>query len=904
VGARLSALAYRVWEELMDELGLLMATAEKRQCGQHLQWNGTGIASQLGFGWIAKAKLLSSISAILSCLDGTITFSEYHSLLGLLEHFTFSSSLRRNRMYGLWHPFRQKTTPEPDTIIRPTVLMRKQLNRWLTFLRSNAGVSALKAIPKSVAVRASNGISLGTVFTATSDAATDKVTAGLGAWCHGLWWSYKCSAAEALIPIVVLEFIAALVTFFTFAPLLGDPAATKHKFHLRIDALSSPQVLADDCAHAAVLEALHLAVSCTKLWQQWAPHMVVSHLHGIGNEFADAASRADLERLARLAAQVKASPKEKQPGPMLAALLATATRTLSEEEMHISETQANNATKASHAMHNGASPQPRPLTTTEMDLALGQANTPTSASYVGFSSVACSILLGEPGAARMNRAPPTKPQRKPVLAKHAYDLKQARGLSACAVLLHQQLHQPAAVHSASQPTPSPKARNAHWRPQKCQPSCHAPVTRDGNWSSSSRFKPEYSLKPKQLSYIRYKLNKVRTLGRNKRTVKGERGHWAKWLKFCMEHSIDPWRDDADANSGRDQAGYQEEIDIICAFVQQVLSEMREGGRGRPAPLPSSAMNVFRGIRRVHAKQSPPIYMIPTKAVNDTLAGLNEQYKQRYGFRMLLPRRKEPWRRKWVTAISKARHNTSLKLAGRQVDQSLFFTSWFALWDTLCQTGFRKAEIAVAREGDFAWHEHLTRASLLWRIKGVTHADPSEALLRTAGESDCAILTPACSKTDSHGVIWGDKPIYLPIRFGADYCAALSLMQLETRFPLHGRTRARQPLFQMGAGKPFTFYCLSKVLDDLKDTFLPVDVNHNLFTYHSCRIYLATSLGSDKSVTPEQIQAICRWQSAKSLGIYNRMQPHQYVTLLDRANSAVITSYTAANLPCIDSYEGV
>ena len=59
VGARLSALAYRVLEELMDELGLLMATAEKRQCVQHLQWNGTGIASQLGFGWIAKAKLMS-----------------------------------------------------------------------------------------------------------------------------------------------------------------------------------------------------------------------------------------------------------------------------------------------------------------------------------------------------------------------------------------------------------------------------------------------------------------------------------------------------------------------------------------------------------------------------------------------------------------------------------------------------------------------------------------------------------------------------------------------------------------------------------------------------------------------------------------------------------------------------
>ena len=155
------------------------------------------------------------------------------------------------------------------------------------------------------------------------------------------------------------------------------------------------------------------------------------------------------------------------------------------------------------------------------------------------------------------------------------------------------------------------------------------------------------------------------------------------------------------------------------------------------------------------------------------------------------------------------------------------------------------------------------------------------------------------KLHSHGVIWGDNPVYLPIRFGADHRAALSLMRLEKRFPLHGKARARQPLFQMGAGKPFTFCYLFRVLDDLKDNFLPVYVNNKLFTYHSCRIYLATSLDS-----PEKIQAICRWQSARSLGIYNRMQPQQYVTLLDGANSAVITSYTTTNLQCIDSYEEV
>jgi hypothetical protein len=120
--------------------------------------------------------------------------------------------------------------------------------------------------------------------------------------------------------------------------------------------------------------------------------------------------------------------------------------------------------------------------------------------------------------------------------------------------------------------------------------------------------------------------------------------------------------------------------------------MKEGGRGRPAALPSSAMNSFRGIRRVHRNQTPPIEMIPISAVNNTLRGLNEQYKQRYGFRNLLTRRKEPWRRKWVTAISKSRHDPSLKVAGKFVDKSIFFTSWYALWDVLCQTGFRKGEV--------------------------------------------------------------------------------------------------------------------------------------------------------------------------------------------------------------------
>ena len=52
----------------------------------------------------------------------------------------------------------------------------------------------------------------------------------------------------------------------------------------------------------------------------------------------------------------------------------------------------------------------------------------------------------------------------------------------------------------------------------------------------------------------------------------------------------------------------------------------------------------------------------------------------------------------------------------------------------------------------------------------------------------------------------------------------------------------------------------------------------------------------------EIQAICRWQTAESLRIYKRFQPATVCSLLDRAQHAVVESYTAANLPTISSYE--
>ena len=93
----------------------------------------------------------------------------------------------------------------------------------------------------------------------------------------------------------------------------------------------------------------------------------------------------------------------------------------------------------------------------------------------------------------------------------------------------------------------------------------------------------------------------------------------------------------------------------------------------------------------------------------------------------------------------------------------------------------------------------------------------------------------------------------------------------------------------------------KILNDQKKLVLTDEFDPSLFTFHSFRIYLATTLAAAGASDPE-IQALCRWQSVESLKIYKRFQPRQVCDLLDKAQHAHVESYTAANLPTLSSYE--
>jgi hypothetical protein len=392
-------------------------------------------------------------------------------------------------------------------------------------------------------------------------------------------------------------------------------------------------------------------------------------------------------------------------------------------------------------------------------------------------------------------------------------------------------------------------------------------------------------------------------GWSARTTKLERSHLRYWRAFCKERGLRVWRDDHDANCGRNKHGYQREVDVLCAFLLYVVRHIKPKSK-RPEALPSSSMNVVRGVRRAQAKRVPPIEMVPVKAAKPVLKAITKRYMRKHGYKTLLPRRREPWRKPHLKKMFKLRTQHGVKLGTHTVSGSLFWICIFAMLETLAQSGMRCSEALVASLS--AWHpaEHLTRANLVWCIGGVLFTTPSRAQLEGLTEDDYALLIPPPSKTDEFGVIWGDKPMYLPIRFKADYCAALRLREIELAFPLDSdETRAQTPLFCTDSFEPITHDTAHKILAAIKELVLTDEWDKSLFTFHSFRVTLASQMG-EMDCSDSEIQSMCRWQTKQSLRIYKRMQPAAAIQLLDKAAKANLKSYTAANIPTISSYDYV
>ena len=68
------------------------------------------------------------------------------------------------------------------------------------------------------------------------------------------------------------------------------------------------------------------------------------------------------------------------------------------------------------------------------------------------------------------------------------------------------------------------------------------------------------------------------------TTRTEMGHLKYWHSFCSIRGLRHWRDDRDANSGQNIAGYQREVDILASFAlntAKIMPQWSSRSSGRP-----------------------------------------------------------------------------------------------------------------------------------------------------------------------------------------------------------------------------------------------------------------------------------------------------------------------------------
>ena len=304
VGVKRALAALRSWRRVTHGAGLIMAIAEKRSLGTWTLWLGILFFGGLGLAIVPKAKLLRATAGVNRALSGTMEFGDYRALMGLLEHLRCINCEGRYVMFGLYAPHSAEGVSRfgPNALVFLNGFMISQLMRWLALIARSGGASVLAALDKRHVRRPS-----GAIYTASADAATDSIPPGIGGYCHGMYW-YIPLHPEWLnwLHITVLELLATGINAIVFAPYFTNA----ERVVLLSDALATPYALTRQKEKSPMLQLAHHALLADPQFQQVAKKAECAHLQGDCNPFADAISRAELERFQNLCKATGVKPKE------------------------------------------------------------------------------------------------------------------------------------------------------------------------------------------------------------------------------------------------------------------------------------------------------------------------------------------------------------------------------------------------------------------------------------------------------------------------------------------------------------------------------------------------------------------------------------------------------------------
>ena len=913
--ARIERANYAIYRSFGDGgAGMILADELKWVLSSHSLWCGLHAAPSLGVMWFSRKKRIKCISGVTAALAGKMTEEQYRSLISFISYLNSVLHEHGYLITPLWAPINSPRSNGDAALVELKSEERGKLKIWRKRMSTCPGTTLMrhyrsKTPPPNVSP---------VEWLSATDARLDWVdgvwTCGIGGAFYGLLWNITLDDSWRTIATIPLaEFLGMVGGLYITHREVPEAA----RIVAEVDAAATPHALIDQ-SDAVRLRVAHEVFMESELWLAIREILFTRHIWGDINGAPDATSRGDALRAAALTRALGLTPTWTNIPDGYIHYLNEVKRRLIELDLPAPSTAFE---RRKRHKRTGDLAEPGACAIKYMGLPAPKMPTPPRHATAPRSNVASPddhpapkraaagvalrasplqrlgrLMRRSPSAATVVHMTPSPEVESPPRAGARRSLalppppKPAHVTSTRDELPPHRLPPPPAPRapppSAPVSAPPSEARPPNELPTAalrlrlehlCSVATNKGVGFDGH-------------RPDRLRSVLANFLNATAKAANISSVGGENSALRLyWEPYCAWLGIDPVRSNMDAHSGRDVDLYALECAIMGGFVPWTMARMPpKKGSNRKAALPTSGLKVAGAVRRLHLKRYHFPFFVPLTVAAQACDGLCKQYIIDHGPDALYPQRKEPLTNEIVHALLSL-FSTGTKIGTRTVDtENVGWASLEAMFHTLAQTGFRKAEVSLAAGVEWNY-SHVAMGDLMWLIDGVVYEYLTPELLeRLQAVGGYALLRPPPSKADPLGLHWGACTIYLRYDARTTICAARALARMELLRNVPRGERKSTPLFvnfQRSVWRHTQLTDIFRLM--LLLAGVPAEQVRN-YSMHSWRIYLACALlaaGASKGT----IQSLLRWRSEEALNIYARMNDAVYADHLAAAGQAKVSS---------------
>jgi site-specific DNA-cytosine methylase len=290
----------RCWDKLMNDLGLMMAIAQKRQLGCATTWLGFLPCPMMCLVTIPRNKIATAITGLNTLAIGLpMQFDAYRSLLGFLEHLIPFDSSGRSSMFGFYRIFKDNPDMSPAQLVYPPPQVQSQSRLKMEVLTQHPFVSTLQANLNCASNLLNNKVQA-VAFVYTDAAKDDCTNPSIAGYLYGRWWSIPVNEKLHLLPIAALEFLAIIVSFILFHKYLQPYPAIVFSTDSQVSAM----VIASDNARSTVTQRMQTLLRSLSEYHDLSMRTFVSTVHGVGNIMGDGYSRSKHKAMKAVTAEL------------------------------------------------------------------------------------------------------------------------------------------------------------------------------------------------------------------------------------------------------------------------------------------------------------------------------------------------------------------------------------------------------------------------------------------------------------------------------------------------------------------------------------------------------------------------------------------------------------------------